>query len=62
MNLLDDMELPDGSLSNSVTNFANEWRSDSSVSGIIPSSIRISFVCFSVPLVLLQQILVVHLT
>jgi hypothetical protein len=28
---LDDLVLPDGSLSTSVTNFANEWRSDSSV-------------------------------
>ena len=29
---LDDLELPDGSLSTSVTNFANEWRTDSGVS------------------------------
>jgi len=34
-NLLEDeLLLPDGSLSTSVTNFANEWRSDSSVSDI----------------------------
>jgi len=33
-NLLDDLELPDGSLSNSVTNFANGWRTDSTVSNI----------------------------
>jgi ATP-dependent protease HslVU (ClpYQ) peptidase subunit len=33
-NLLDDLELPDGSLSNSVTNFANEWRTDSTVNNI----------------------------
>lgn len=31
---LDDMELPDGSLSSSVTNFCNEWRTDSGVSDI----------------------------
>lgn len=29
---LDDLLLPDGSLSASVTNFGNEWRTDSSVS------------------------------
>ena len=28
---LDDLELPDGSLSTSVTNFGNEWRRDSGV-------------------------------
>jgi hypothetical protein len=33
-NLLDDLELPDGSLSNSITNFGNEWRTDSGVSRI----------------------------
>ena len=39
---LDDLELPDGSLSTSVTNFGNEWRTDSGVSDW-------SFICFSFP-------------
>lgn len=57
---LDDLELPDGSLSASITNFGNEWRSDSSVSTSLSSAIDDQLVDFSAQLVLLQQILALH--